>query len=411
MKNLFYSALALSTLILASCSQDDNANQNAGGDNPTIEIPSSYTFSRAGESTVSFSGQTTRIAMAQEILSAFRDFDNSTQASLDAMFAHVEGNDDFSTASLNDSDKSVRSKVAASFDFFGANTAASADIKADFDGFIFNQINDVLPNNNTAAQPGIAGQIADGTSTRYITANGVELNQFFAKGLIGALMTDQILNNYLSTAVLDEADNIDTNDNDITEDGKSYTTMEHKWDEAYGYLYGASVDPANPNATIGDDDSFLNEYTGRVASDPDFAGIASTIFDAYKLGRAAIVAKEYTIRDAQAAILRQKISEVIAVRGIYYLQQGKTAIEAEDFGGAFHDLSEALGFIYSLQFTRQPESNAPFFTRAEVTSLIDSMFASGDNGLWDITPETLQTISETIASKFSFTVEQAGSTE
>ncbi len=52
-------------------------------------------------------------------------------------------------------------------------------------------------------------------------------------------MTDQILNNYLSPAVLDAGDNVTKNDNDILADGKDYTTMEHKWDEAFGYLYGA----------------------------------------------------------------------------------------------------------------------------------------------------------------------------
>ena len=38
-------------------------------------------------------------------------------------------------------------------------------------------------------------------------AGGLEYNQLVNKGLIGALMVDQMLNNYLSAAVLDEADN------------------------------------------------------------------------------------------------------------------------------------------------------------------------------------------------------------
>lgn len=409
MKRFLFPALALSALFISSCSQDDSGN--SGDPSSNIEVPANYSFTRDGQSTVNFSGQTTRIAMSEEIAAAFTDFNNATEASLDAMFAHQEGANNFSQASLNASDKSVRSKIAASRDFFSANSAQSAEVKADFDGFIEDQINNVFPASNTEAQPGVAGQIADGSSTRYINAKGVELNQYFAKGLIGALMADQILNNYLSPAVLDEADNRTTNDNNITEEGRPYTTMEHKWDEAYGYLYGTATNTSDPNATIGDDDSFLNKYTGRVVSDSDFADIADVIFDAYKLGRAAIVAKDYDLRDAQAAIIRQKVSEIIAIRSVYYLQQGKMAVENNDLGGAFHDLSEGIGFVYSLQFTRQPESNAPFFTRAEVQALLNLMLNDGNNGLWDVTPATLQTVSEMIASKFSFTVEQAGTVD
>lgn len=411
MKNLVYSAIAISTLFLASCSQDDDANLNAGDGDNNIDVPATYSFTRDGESTIDFNGQTTRILMSEDIVSSFKDFDNATEASVDAMFAHVEGANDFENPDLNASDKSVRSKVAASSDFFSTNTAVSAEIKADFDAYIATQFNEVNPNRNTLASAGVAGQIADGTSTRYVTGEGIEPNQFFAKSLIGGLMADQILNNYLSSAVLDEADNRDTNDADITAEGKPYTTMEHKWDEAYGYLFGNAENAANPVTAIGEADNFLNKYVGRVEGDADFAGITQTIFDAFKLGRAAIVAKDYEVRDAQAAIIRQKISEVIAIRAIYYLQQGKNAIEAEDFGAAFHDLSEGLGFVYSLQFTRQPESNAPFFTRTEATAMLDNLLDDGANGLWDVNPETLQDVSEAIASQFNFTVEQAGSTE
>ena len=185
--------------------------------------------------------------------------------------------------------------------------------------------------------------------------------------------------------------------------------MEHKWDEAYGYLYGTSANPENPNLTIGEDDKFLNEYVGRVNDDPDFSTIAAEIFDAFKLGRAAIVAKNYEVRDAQIAIIREKISEVIAVRGIYYLQAGKNKIAEGNREGAFHALSEAYGFVYSLRFTRMSDNNTPLFTKTEVDTLLNMLMNSSDNGFWDITPETLDTVSEAMAAKFDFTVAQAGS--
>jgi len=390
----------LSILGLTSCENDDSGNTIT--DN-TITVPATYSFERDGSSTVSFSGQTERILMAEELITAMIDFDNTdTQALLD-MFANE--NTPFTNEDLNASSKSVKSKVAASTDYFSNAAATSATIRTDFETWMMAQVSEVFPARNTVATEGISGQIADGASTRYVNAKGFEYNQLVNKGLIGGLMLDQALNNYLSISVLDEGTNREDNDIDLVEDGKSYTTMEHKWDEAFGYVFGTAPDAANAIVTLGDDDSFLNKYIGRVEGDEDFTGIAQEIFDAFKRGRAAIVAKNYTVRDAQAAILREKLSEVIAIRAVYYLQQGKLAIEAGNFGTAFHDLSEGYGFIYSLQFTRNIDTNTSYFSKSEVDKYIATL--SNNNGLWDVTPETLDMMSTTIADRFDFTIEQA----
>lgn len=398
--------LAMSALFSVSCSDDDD-----GGDVIDINEPSTYAFTRNGETTVSFSGQTTRIAMAEEIISALKN-ETLLETQIDAMFAHEENADDFADAVLNASDKSVRSKTAASRDYFSDNATDAAAIKSNFDTWINQQVTVVFPEWGNDAAAGVPGVIqeAGGGSDRWVNGEGLELNQAFGKGLIGALMVDQALNNYLGTSVLEEGSNIEDNDAGTVAEGKNYTTMEHKWDEAYGYLYGASANAASPNATIGDDDSFLNKYIGRVEGDEDFKGIAATIYNAFKKGRAAIVAGEYAIRDEQAAIIREEVSKVIGVRAVYYLQQGKNGLEAGtvDRAAVFHDLSEGYGFIYSLQFTRKPSGDAPYFTRSEVQGLLNQLMEA-DNGLWNVTPETLQTLSETIASEFDFTVTQAGS--
>ena len=369
-----------------------------------VSTPETYSFSRDGNSTVSFSGQTTRIQMANEIINRMKDF-SASETTLHDMFSNK--NNSFSNEALNSSSKNVKSKTAASKDFFESNASGSAAVRADFEGWLTAQVDEVFPAQNKVASEGIAGQIADGSSTRYVNAKGLEYNQAFNKSLIGALMVDQILNNYISTSVLDAGSNKDNNNNDVVVDGKGYTNMEHKWDEAYGYLYGTSADKANPNATIGSDDSFLNKYLGKVDSDSDFSGIAQTIFEAFALGRAAIVAKDYTLRDAQTAILRENISQVVAVRAVYYLQQGKNLLAAEtpDYGAAFHDLSEGYGFVYSLQFTRKPGTNLPYFSRAEVLAFLDQITTG--NGFWDVSPATLEAISTEIASRFNFTVAEA----
>jgi len=249
MKKFFIPALICSTLFFTSCSNDDD--NTIDGSEDQINVPANYVFEREGESTISYDGQTTRLSMAKELSSAFTDFDNLTTNRLTDMFSNE--NAPFSEESLNSSTKSIKSKVAASSDYFSANTAESAAIKADFEFWMDAQVNEVLVNENVAASAGVAGQIAQGDRTRYVSAQGLEYNQMYAKSLMGALLADQMLNNYLSPSVLDEGDNRLNNENGVTEEGKSYTTMEHKWDEAYGYLYGdSSVPKDNPMSVLED---------------------------------------------------------------------------------------------------------------------------------------------------------------
>lgn len=400
MKKLLFSAI-LGGLTLVSCTSDDAP---APGGNE-IEIPANYTFERDNSSTVNYGGQTTRLQMSAELLSNFTDFDNASEELLLDMFANE--NSPFENSSLNASSKSVRSKVAASNLYFSANTVEGTEIKNDFDSYISEQMTTVKANKDELAEAGKAGQIAQGSSIRYVNEKGLELNQAFAKGLIGGLLTDQILNNYLSQPVLDEADNRSNNDQKIVEEGKVYTTMEHKWDEAYGYLYGdPSIPAANPNSVLGEsEDHLLFNYLGEVDADEDFAGIAESTFEAFKTGRAAIVAGDYETRDEQVAIIRENISKVIAVRSVNYLQGGKAAIAQGDMGAAFHELSEGFGFIYSLRFTNKPGTNMPYLSKEKIDQFKQQLLDG--NGFWDVTPETLDSISEEIAAAFGFSVAEA----
>ena len=405
MNTLQYIFILALTIVLFSCTDDNPIVLN------TVSAPASYEFTRDGVSTVSFIGQTQRILMATELVAAMKD-PTQTAASLLEMYNNESATGDdvspFSNADLNNSTRSVRGKVAASNDFFSSNSVESAQRKRDFEDLIVAQVNEVYPNWNELASPGVAGQIADGSSVRYVNGGGLEYDQAVTKGLIGALMADQMINNYLSPNFLDSGANRSDNDNEVARnDSGADTQMEHFWDEAYGYIYGTSQDVANPTPTVGDDDAFLNKYLGRVEGDSDFAGIADDVFEAITLGRAAITAKNYEVRDEQSAELRRLISTVIAVRAVYYLQQGKFQFPADNanFGPSFHDLSEGYGFVYSLRFTRNPDTGASYFTADEVDGFIDQLTAG--NGFWDITPETLDAMSAEIASRFDFTVEMA----
>ena len=401
MKKLFVSAF-VAALTLSSCSSDDDSDIL---NDKNIDVPVSYDFTRNGESTVNFEGQTTRLQMSAELLSNFTDFDNASEEMLLNMFANE--NSPFANADLNASSKSIKSKVAASNLYFATNNVEASEIKADFESWITEQMTTVKANKDVLAEAGQAGQIAQGTRVRYVNGKGLELNQAFAKSLIGGLLADQILNNYLSQPVLDEADNRLNNDDELPEEGKNYTTMEHKWDEAYGYLYGdPSIPASNPNSILNEsDDRLLFSYLGQVDEDEDFTGLAEETFEAFKTGRAAIVAGNYVVRDEQVAIIRENISKTIAVRAVYYLQDGKNLLADGEFGAAFHALSEGYGFLYSLRFTNDPMTNMPYVSVSDINNFKDQLLSG--NGFWEVSPDTLDSISEKIAAEFDFSVAEA----
>ena len=401
MRNIIFTMLIMGSLFFSSCNPDDDTPTNktetptVKTETPTVKTetptdntvtaPDKYDFKRDGSSTINFEDQTTTIKMVGEFIDALKD-NTLTYEEIIAKF------------------EDPKSRVASSHDYFSTNETDATAIKKRFEGWVKSQVDSVFPNWDEKAEKGKAGQIAREDTEVYVTAKGFELNQVMMKGLIGALFTDQMLNHYLSPDVLDADDNKTKNDAATVVDGKKYTMMEHNWDQAYGYIYGASKDATNPSP-IGKDDDFLNKYTGKVDGDADFNGVAENIWNAFKLGRAAIVAHNYEVRNEQAEIIRENISKVIAVRAVHYLQAGKTLLNPDKMGPAFHDLSEGYGFVFSLQFTRKPGTDGPYFTKEKVDAFLTQL--GKDKGFWDVTAETLDEISDKIAKKFGFTKDQA----
>ncbi|WP_243739437.1 DUF4856 domain-containing protein [Flavicella sediminum] len=366
-------------------------------------VPSTYNFTRGGNTTVSFSGQTTRLSMAKEVLNYLAVDSGKSAQEIEAAFAHTTGANDFTDTDLNASDKSVKSKVAASDDLFGEDAVTKGAIQADFSEYISNQVSEVVPNKDVEATAGTAGYI--GSKPRYVNGKGIEYNQVFNKGMIGALVMDQVLNNYLGNIRVSNEDYISKNNAETLEEGKNYTKYEHHFDEAYGYVYGdATVDSESPIDRAGD--KFLFSYITQVNADTDFEGIQNQIFKAFVLGRAAVVANEYEVLNKAIDVLQYQISKVVAVRAVHYFQAGKVSLAADDYESAFHALSEGYGFLYSLQFSRNPVTDAPYFTFEEVTTLLDKLEAG--NGFWDLKDGTvLDEVSNAISAKFDFTTAQA----
>lgn len=395
--NLLYSALTIASLSIISCTNDDGTSEEPIAN---YTVPATYTFERNSSTTVDFSGQSNRLLMLEEMGNVIKNAaTNGTIADktvLSNMYSN--SNNPFSTTDLNTSGKQLKDKTAASKDYFelylgGGSTSEKLSVQAFFESQLTLAQQASL---GTNAAAGVAGAYLDGTSKRLFAPNGLEPQQILLKGMMGASFMDQIVNNYLSKNKLDEGSNKTNNSTKIVETGKTYTTMEHNWDEAYGYIYGV------------DGTKFWSSYISQVNSDADFNTLTADINLAFRKGRAAIVANDYATRDAQIAIIKAKLALVPAVRAVFYLQEGKGKLVTDKGAKAFHALSEAYGFIISLRYTNNPATNAPYFTKSEVDAMLANM-VSGTNGLWDIDTlgAKLDAMSTQIAVKFGFTVAQA----
>ncbi|MEO0583127.1 MAG: DUF4856 domain-containing protein [Bacteroidota bacterium] len=368
-----------------------------------VTVPSEYDFNRNGSSTVDVTEPAMRISMSMALLDELYDYENSTLESIMDVWNNT--NDPFDDPALNAYNGSIRSSIASSHDLFGGGNAVSEEVRKTMEDWIKIWALEVFPNTNQAAAPGVPGQIADWIDTRLVPGDGMEYLQVVSKSMNGALFMDQIVNHWLSTDILDAGNNRADNDDGVLVPGKNYTAMEFAWDQAYGYVYGLAPDLKNPMATIGSDDLFLNKYVKLIDKDDDFTGIAQDLFDAYLVGRAAIVSKNYKERDRQADIIKQKISDIMIIRTVFYLQSGINEYNKvpQEMGAYLHDTGEGNGFVYAMQFSKNPKTNEPFFSRAEALAFYADILDDGPNGLWSTKMSTLQQISEDIADRMDWT--------
>ena len=154
----------LSTLFV-SCDNDDDDN--------IIEVvaPATYEFLRDGTSTVSYSGQTTRLNQVDAIYNALNSKadDGSgtqkfyTEAELDAMFADGDG---FMNSMLNGTGKKVRSKTSAGC------AAGNSATQAQFDDQIADFAGNVVSAWTANASAGVAGKLTDATISIHVNAAG-----------------------------------------------------------------------------------------------------------------------------------------------------------------------------------------------------------------------------------------------
>lgn len=328
---------------------------------PVYDVPSNYYFADAnGNSTVDFSGQTTRLDQLDSIIEYMKTGQTTTldaQAMKD-MFSN-NGVWPSTTKQLRDKCFSIDQTM--------------------FDDLLDNMATTSLSNGMTASngQAGIATSLSG--STYLLDANGFHVREVFEKGIMGAVFMYQALNNYFGDTEM----NVDNTTAVDAANNKYYTLMEHHWDEAFGYF---GVDVNFPTVPA---DRFWGEYCQ--AQNANLNSNADMMNNFLK-GRAAIVANVYDDRDAAIQAIRLEWEEIAAGQAVTYINAA-IGYFGTDNAKFLHALSEAYGFAWSLRY-------APLETTRISNSDHTALMNLFGTNLWNITVQDLNDIKAAINAAY-----------
>ena len=181
-----YALLAILALGLSACDSTDS-----GPEEDLIDTPETYTFTRDGASTVSYSGQTDRLNMLAEMKDYLKQGDGGGVLSEQALLAMFEnaGGDGGGNFSFS-SDRQLKNKAFA------------PDVDSDLFADLFADAAEasVAGNAGVTASEGTAGLLTRENSgnTILVDAGGREFTQLIEKGLMGSVFYNQIFNVYLT---------------------------------------------------------------------------------------------------------------------------------------------------------------------------------------------------------------------
>ena len=356
MNKKFLNILIIGSLTLAfqACGDDDPVVS------PSTEYSTSdYEFpSRFGDgSSVAYTGQVVRNVLIKD-LKELASGNTATAAEFTDLFTNNGGNG--STAPI------LNPEEQTAWSDFGGNTSRLQNKIATDPLLGWN----ITP---TAAMELWFSQVSSSTladETRYVNADYLELNQMIGKGLLGVVAYYQGTSVYLPKM---EDDYTTNGECDLNDDGScpGYSSMEHHWDESFGYFgasrtYNTSTDD-NARKSSSDIDGngtidYMTEYnfdwatyaakrdiacaTAGCTSDADFTG---DIMGAYIEGR-TLIHNEGALDDitAQRLIIQNSWEKLVAANVIHYANDVASKIESGS--GILHSWAEMRAFSMALQY-------------------------------------------------------------
>ena len=403
-------------LSLSACSDDDD-HENPNSNNPSGN-PQSFLASNVdalGEVTLhnnfaiptdydlngdfapgTYNGQMRRLAQLQEIVDSSRN--EPINWDIRAAIENTNRNQFASAAAQGDSD--IRTKIDE-LNFDNGNTSVADRFAELADSLVLSS----QANFNVTASEGVAGMITTGSTKRHVSANGLEYIQLLEKGLYGALMYDQMVDDYLSDSKAGASNPAGNNE---TAAGSDYategTSRQHAYDEAFGYLGADPLSYPNASNTSNGDGKFIANYTFDLSDETEATfgvNISQKLMDAFIFGRAVLKAGEgfgpsqenvnEQFYNAAVADIKLYTELGIAAAAYHYLNDAIADITDED---KLHHLSEAIAFIYALSFNsegRLSATEAHEVLKALGWSANDPTLAGAyEINLWQVTDAQMQ---------------------
>lgn len=311
-------------------------------------------------STVDLNGEKVKIQMNKEIFDLMKKDSALTPTQLRDMYYNINnGKCKWTETNLNHNESNL-----------AAVTAEQHSDRQGWTDMIVSMLNEFTRDQHfkdTAATQLSAGgySIYGNPLEVFINKQGYELNQVYAKSMIGLVQVDQILDVFLGKGKMNGVNDIikKENTNKIFAPGKEYTLMQGAWDKAFGTIWGNLCDAKtmkNGISSMGANhgDIGFYGYMYEVNNTKRHAGIAKELFDAFVKGRTAINNNDYPTRDICICIIRRLVSRVILQKTLDYLDQSISTVTQvgvinNPSPNRIHALSEAMGFLYSCTFTHR----------------------------------------------------------
>jgi hypothetical protein len=342
-----------------------------------------------------FYGQKRRLAQLQEI----KDSSRNEPIKWDIRAALANENQNMFKSDEAQGSENIRTKIDE-LNFDNGNTSVADDIASLADSLVQSS----QANYRSIAANGTAGMITTGDKKRHVSANGLEYAEILEKSLYGALLYDQMVDDYLSDSQ-SGVDNEEGNNILSAEDYELYgTERQHKFDEAFGYFGAeAATYPNQANSSNGDG-IFLANYTFDFSDETEAmygVNLAKATMNAFVVGRSVLKAGQGNdfaqenineeLFNAARADIKLYVEAGMAASAIHYLNEAIMDVsEAEKL----HHLSEALGFIYAMSFNSDGRLS-PEESHKALMALGWSATDSSLNGiyginLWEVSDEQMR---------------------